>query len=186
MIFRLLAFVLPLGLDTFVTATAIGSSVRSARDRWRVTFLAVLFEGGMPAVGLLLGTPLAHLAGGAADFISGLVLIGIGTWAILEIEDDDDDDDDEDEKAKGLVFAKGKAVIALALSISLDELAVGFGLGLAHVPILLLVSMIAIQAFIVVQLGLWIGRSVLEDAERVAGLVIAGLGVFQVVYPMTV
>src|SRR5215831_9427554 len=50
---RLLAFVLPLGVDSFVVAAALGAAgLTGARERLRVSLIFVLFEAGMPLVGL--------------------------------------------------------------------------------------------------------------------------------------
>ena len=50
---KLLAFVLPLGLDSFAVAAAIGASqVTTAWQRLRISLVFVVFEGGMPLIGL--------------------------------------------------------------------------------------------------------------------------------------
>ena len=48
--------------------------------------------------------------------------------------------------------ARGPGALLLALSISLDELAIGFTLGLLRLPAVLVIALIALQAFIVAQL----------------------------------
>jgi hypothetical protein len=67
---KLLAFVLPLGLDSFATAAALGTAALPARQRWRISALFVIFEAGMPLIGLALGAPLAHAIGGIADYLA--------------------------------------------------------------------------------------------------------------------
>ena len=58
---KLLAFVLPLGLDSFAVAAAIGASQAiTAWQRLRISLVFVIFEGGMPLIGLGLGTALAR------------------------------------------------------------------------------------------------------------------------------
>jgi len=68
----------------------------------------------------------------------------------------------------------------LGVSVSLDELAIGFTLGLLHLPTVPVVVLIALQAFIVAQLGLCIGgrlsERVREGAERLAGVALTALG----------
>jgi hypothetical protein len=55
-VLKLLAFVLPLGLDSFAVAAAIGTSQDTAMAQWlRVSLIFVLLEGGMPLIGLGLG-----------------------------------------------------------------------------------------------------------------------------------
>jgi putative Mn2+ efflux pump MntP len=60
-VLRLLAFVLPLGPDSFAVAAAIGAlQVTTAWQRLRISLIFVLFEGGMPVAGLALGSALAR------------------------------------------------------------------------------------------------------------------------------
>ena len=62
---RLIALVLPLGLDTFAVAAALGAL--GVQQRLTVSALFTAFEAGMPLIGLALGAPLGHAIGGAAD-----------------------------------------------------------------------------------------------------------------------
>jgi putative Mn2+ efflux pump MntP len=83
----------------------------------------------------------------------------------------------------------GLAVIGLGLSISLDELAIGFTIGLLGLPILLIVVLIGLQAFIAAQLGhrlgARLGEHVAEGAERLAGITLVALGVALLVQQVT-
>jgi manganese efflux pump family protein len=59
---KLLAFTLPLCLDTFAVAFAVLGEMRLSRvQRMRVIVLLIAFEAGMPLVGMALGAPLTHL-----------------------------------------------------------------------------------------------------------------------------
>jgi putative Mn2+ efflux pump MntP len=73
-----------------------------------------------------------------------------------------------------MVQLRGVSAILLGVSISLDELAIGFTLGLLRLPAALVIVLIALQAFIVTQLGLRLGHRLSdrlrEGAERLAGL----------------
>jgi manganese efflux pump family protein len=75
----------------------------------------------------------------------------------------------------------GLGAILLGVSISLDELAVGFTLVLLRLPARLVIVLIAVQAFIVTQVGLRLGARLSlrlrEGAERLAGVALIGLGV---------
>jgi putative Mn2+ efflux pump MntP len=175
-VLKLLVFVLPLGLDSFAVAAAIGASrVTTVWQRLRISLIFVLFEGGMPLIGLVLGTALARGIGQTAGYLAGAAVIAIGAWMLLA------GGKDEDEKARRLTSSRGLAVIALGISISLDELAIGFSIGLVHLPIAALVA-IALQAFIAVQLGLAIGALVSEHwrerAEQAAGITLILLGAY--------
>jgi putative Mn2+ efflux pump MntP len=170
-IVSLLLFVLPLSLDTFTIAAAVGASRPSGQARWRISAIFAIFEGGMPLVGLTLGASLGHAVGSAADYLSGGLLVALGSylWWV-----NDEDDDEEVAKARRLGNTRGLALVGLALSISLDELAIGFSVGLGSgLTIPTTVAVIAIQALVVSQLalsfGVWISEHVRERIERFTG-----------------
>ena len=59
---KLLAFTLPLCLDTFAVSFAVLGEMRLTRaQRMRIILLLIAFEAGMPLAGMALGTPLTHL-----------------------------------------------------------------------------------------------------------------------------
>jgi putative Mn2+ efflux pump MntP len=174
-IVRLLAFVLPLGLDSFAVAAALGAAQPLGRAaRLRISLIFVAFEAGMPLIGLAAGGGLARLVGGTADYVAAAAVIGIGAWMLA------DRDDDEIDGARRLVGASGLAVIALGVSISLDELAIGFSLGLTRLPAVPVISAIGAQALVASQLGLALGGIVgerfRERAGRIAGVALILLG----------
>jgi putative Mn2+ efflux pump MntP len=71
-VLKLLAFVLPLGLDSFAVAPAIGAvQVTTSRQRLRISMVFVIFEGGMPLIGLGLGTAPARGIGKVASYLAG-------------------------------------------------------------------------------------------------------------------
>lgn len=175
---KLLAFVLPLGLDSFAVAAALGATGKvTGAARWRISALFVVFEAGMPLIGLALGAPIARAVGSVADYLAAAAVIGVGLWMLLQGEDDDEQD-----KAGRLVTTHGMALLGLGVSISLDELAIGFSLGLVRLPTIPVIVAIAIQAFLAAQLGLWLGTRLSERfreaAERVAGIALIALGLF--------
>jgi putative Mn2+ efflux pump MntP len=176
-VLKLLAFVLPLGLDSFAAAAAIGAmQVTTVWQRLRITLIFVIFEGGMPLIGLGLGTALARGIGQAAGYLAGAAVIAVGAWMLLA------DDQDEDEKTSTLTTSRGLALIALGIGISLDELAIGFTIGLAHLPVTAVIVAVALQAFLAAQLGLAIGTRIgerwRERAEQVAGVSLILLGAY--------
>lgn len=174
-VLALVGFVLPLGLDSFAVAAAIGAAgALSARDQWRITALFVVFEAGMPLIGLALGAPLARAVGPVAEYVAAAAVIGIGAWMLLHNESDDE------EKAGRMITARGAAMIGLGLSISMDELAIGFSLGLTRLPVVPVIIAIGVQTLVVAQLGLRFGARIAERyreaAERLAGVVLIVLG----------
>lgn len=175
---KLLAFVLPLSLDSFAVAAAIGAARQTTwREGLRISAIFVIFEAGMPLLGVLLGRALAHGIGYIADYLAAAAVIGIGAWMTFS-----GDSDDEQEKAARILSSHGLALIGLGVSISLDELAIGFSAGLIHPPIAAVVIAIALQALIAAQLGLAVGTKIgerlRERAEQAAGIALILLGIY--------
>ena len=177
--FKLLAFVLPLGLDSFAVAAAIGAAgVAGWRARLRISAIFVTFEAGMPLIGLAAGSGLARAIGPVADYVAAAAVIVVGVWMLVRRDDDE-------ERAGRIAGVSGPAMIALGLSISADELAIGFSVGLSGLPAVPVIVAIGVQTLIVSQLGLAIGSLVSErfreHAERVAGVALIALGCYLVV-----
>lgn len=176
---KIIPFVAPLALDSFALAAALGTERPTRSQRLRLTSIFVLFEGGMPIVGLIVGAPIAHLLGSAADYVAGAALLAVGGWMLLS------DDDDEEGMSKRFLDAKGFAVLALGLGISLDEMAIGFTLGLSRLPVAGVIVAIAVQALVATQIGFAIGSRIgekwREGAEKLAGVILVILGIVMIV-----
>lgn len=171
---KLLGLVVPLGLDTFAVAAALGMAGLERRDRTRVSLIFTAFEAGMPLVGFVAGNLAGRAAGNAADYLAIAILIGLGLFMLRPQEND------EEEQLSLLARTRGLAVLGLGVSISIDELAIGFTIGLLKFPLLVILLLIGIQAFLVTQLGIRLGQRlgerIREGAERLAGVALAGLG----------
>lgn len=177
--FKLLAFVLPLGLDSFAVAAGIGAAgVAGWRAMLRISAIFVIFEAGMPLIGLAVGSGLARAIGPVADYVAAAAVIAVGLWMLISRDDDE-------ERAGRIAGVSGPAMIALGLSISADELAIGFSLGLSGLPVVPVIVAIGVQTLIVSQLGLAIGSLVSErfreHAEQVAGVALIALGCYLVI-----
>src|ERR1700682_2336326 len=170
----LIGLVVPLGLDTFAIAAALGMAGMSARERTRVSLLFTPFEVGMPLIGVFSGNLAGRAVGGAADYLAIAILIGLGLFMLRPQADG------ENQQLSLLARTRGLAVLGLGVSISVDELAIGFTIGLLHFPVLIIVVLIGIQTFVATQLGIRLGARIgerfREGAERIAGAVLTALG----------
>jgi manganese efflux pump family protein len=153
---------LPLALDTFALAAALGVAGLSGTDRIRVTVVFTAFETVMPIVGMLLGRAASSLLGDWAEyggiaflFIAGLLLLWTGKG-----------EEGEARRLSLLAHARGWAVFGLGMSISIDELTIGLSAGLIGLSILATVVWIAIQAFAATQIGLRLGSRLGEAARE--------------------
>jgi putative Mn2+ efflux pump MntP len=171
---KLIALVLPLGLDAFAVAAALGAIGVSPTRRLRISLLFTAFEAGMPLIGLGLGAPLGHAMGQTANYIAIGVLLAFGLYTLLSSEEA------EHERLSRLTQMHGPGALLLGISISLDELAIGFTVGLLRLPTALVIVLIALQALILTQLGLRLGNRLSErlreGAERIAGIALTALG----------
>jgi len=174
-VLELIALVLPLALDTFAVAAALGVAGLTPSQRLRVSLIFTGFEAGMPLIGVVVGHALGHAVGSLADYVAGMALVALGAFLVFS------DDDDEAEKVSSLARIHGLAIIGLGISISLDELAIGFSIGLLHLPLAWAIVLIAAQAFVAAQLGMRLGGRVgdrfPERMEQGAGVALIALGI---------
>src|SRR5258707_14192649 len=75
---RLVALLLPLSLDTFAIAAALGIAGLPTSQRWRVSLLFVGFEAGMPLVGVAIGQAAGRVPGTARDYRRTGALLAVG------------------------------------------------------------------------------------------------------------
>jgi putative Mn2+ efflux pump MntP len=143
-----------------------------------VSLIFVVFEAGMPLIGLAAGGGLARVIGSVADYAAATAVIGLGIFMLVRR-------DEGDREAAGRVMTtRGFGIIALGISISLDEFAIGFSLGLVRLPVIPVISAIAIVALAASQLGLALGRRISErfreHAEQLAAIALILLGAYLV------
>ena len=171
-VLTIIVLVLPLAIDTFVLGTALGVAGLARRERLRTSLLLTAFEAGMPVVGFLVGAGLGSFIDQWADYMAAVVLAGTGAWMLWPRGGKEEE---EERKVRLLESARGWAILVLGLSISLDELAIGFGVGLLRLPLILLVVLIAVQAFFAAQLGMRLGSRIAEKARETAEKFAGGL-----------
>jgi putative Mn2+ efflux pump MntP len=179
---KVAAVVVPLGLDTFGVAVALGIAGLPAEHRLRVALLFAAFEAAMPLIGVALGAPIGRAIGGVADYAAVVLIVSLGTYILLV-------ENDEQDRLLSLTQRGAWGAVALGVSISLDELAIGFSAGLLRLPIPAMVIAIAAQAFIVTQIGLRlggrVGEAMREATEKLAGAVLIALGAILLVTRLT-
>lgn len=161
---------LPLALDTFALAAALGMAGLEKHDRLRVTLVFTAFEAGMPIAGMLIGRVAGAFLGAWADY-GGIAFLLIAGALLIRTGRKEGDDAS---RLRLLAHARGLAIVDLGLSISVDELTVGLSAGLLGLSIVLTVVWIAVQAFVATQVGLRLGgrlsEAVRERAEWLAGV----------------
>jgi putative Mn2+ efflux pump MntP len=169
---KLVALIIPLGLDSFAVAAALGIGGVRGRQGLRLCALFGVFEAVMPLVGFAIGYPVGHAVGTAGDYVATAVLLGLGISMARSSRNDQEPKDPRD-------LLRGGRALLLGLSISLDELVIGFTLGLLRGPVLLVAILVGVQAVVFSQIGLRLGarlgEHVREGAERLAGLVLIAL-----------
>lgn len=168
--FTAAAVVLPLAIDTFILGTALGAAGIEKSERLRTSLILCTFEAAMPVAGFLAGAAIGAAAGVWSTYAAAAVLAAVGAWMLWP---SGDDDDEAQGRLRLLQAARGWAIVGLGFSISVDELAIGLGIGLLGLPLIVLVGLIAIQAFLAAQLGIRVGSRMADrwkqGAERIAG-----------------
>jgi putative Mn2+ efflux pump MntP len=161
---------LPLALDTFALAAALGMAGLKGRDRLRVALVFTAFEAGMPIAGMLIGRGVGSFLGAWAGY-GGIAFLFLAGALLLR---PGQKESDESRRLTLLAHARGLAIIDLGISISVDELTIGLSAGLLGLSIIVTVVWIGIQAFVATQVGLRLGTRLGEEfrerAEWVAGV----------------
>ncbi len=180
---RLLFFILPLGLDTLAIAISLGiKSERVGPEQqgrvfplWlRSALLFSLAEMLMPLLGIALGYAVSLLVSNIMHIVGPVLLLGVGLWELIA--------ETRERLQKRKASANGEQAehkkrsereqvawlrqLFLMISISLDELVVGFSLGGLTGSIgggqvlnpLLFCVVVGIQSFLVSIIGITAGR----------------------------
>lgn len=167
---RILVVALAIGLDVLAISTAVGIQGPPWRVRLRLGFAFAAAEILMQLTGLLLGTGFGRLVGDIATWTGLLVLAGIGVWILREGFSDEQHD---------FNISSYTGLLLASMSISLDSLGVGFALPALKLPLIPLLSTVAVSTvcFTITGLsfGALLGRVFEKNAERAAGLVLIGL-----------
>lgn len=161
---RIVAFVLPLGLDTLAIAVALGLQGQSPL---RPALLFVVFETTMPLIGIVIGRVVGLWFETPAGYLGGLILLAVGFHTVREARH-------RKNEIQRLAFHSPRAIILAGLGISMDEIAIGFPLGALRLPIVAVLGAIALQTFLVTAGGILVGRKINQklgmQTSRLAGL----------------
>ncbi len=172
MVVKLVALILPLGLDTLAVSIALGMGGPTGRQRMRTSLLFAAFEAAMPLIGIAVGRGLGHAIGPAAVYAAIAVLFALAIYSFVA---------DGDGERTSVLRRGVLASVALGLSISLDELTIGIAFGLLRLPLVPVIALIAVQAFILTQVGMRAGQGIGERvrvaAEHLASIALAVLAV---------
>ena len=165
---KLLLVAVSVGMSNF--AASVGLSLRGvdASLRLRVALLFGLFEGGMPVIGLIIGTQLAGTLGGASRYVGGGLLIATGAYTAFS------------RGGEGTSRRTGRLALS-ALALSIDNLVVGFAMGTLKVPMavaaLIIAGVSVALSLAGLELGARLGRRVERYGEEIGGAVLALVGV---------
>ena len=170
----LLLAALAVGLGNFGASIGIGLSGLAPGTRVRVSVVFGVFEAGMPLIGLLVGSGVAHALGSAARYCGGALLIALGAWQVVQT---------------ARLARRGvrpppialRGLILTALALSADNLVVGFSLGVQHASVVETVVIFAVVSVGLSLLGLEFGRRLAATVEfgsqYLAGIVLAAVGI---------
>jgi putative Mn2+ efflux pump MntP len=199
----LLLVAVSVGLSNFAASVGLGAGGMDRRTVLLVAVIFGLFEGGMPALGVLLGRSLATTLGQAAHWAGAGLLVATGAYALAQAArtwrqaarpaQPGRHGPDGQARASPPAGADpppragqpvGRLVIT-GLALSMDNLVVGFAVGTFQVS--LVTAVIVIGAVSVALslgglglgslLGARLGARTGNRGEAVSGLVLIGVGV---------
>ena len=171
------AIAFAMSTDAFAAAIAKGAALHrpSWREALRTAAIFGVIEAITPLVGWLIGSAAAKYASEWDHWIAFTLLAGLGarmTWVGFR-----SDASDIDERPQSHSFW----ILALTgLATSIDALAVGVGLAFVDVHIGWVAAAIGSATFVMVAIGVMVGRVVGavagKRAEIVGGLLLIGIG----------
>lgn len=166
--------------DAFAAAVGKGAAMRTPRlrDALRAGLIFGTIEAVTPLVGWALGTAAAGYVTTWDHWIAFTLLTALGLRMVwLGLRDGGDDDTDEAPRRHGFW-----ALAATGFATSIDAMAVGVGLAFLEVNILVVATVIGLTTFVMVTLGIMLGRLLGAMAGRRAeiggGVLLVLIGAF--------
>jgi putative Mn2+ efflux pump MntP len=176
-VLSVVAIAFAMSTDAFAAAIAKGAALQrpSWREALRTGAIFGVIEAVTPVVGWLIGSAAAKLASEWDHWIAFTLLAGLGArmaWVGLR-----SDESEVDERPESHSFW----VLALTgLATSIDALAVGVGLAFVDVHIGWVAAAIGLATFVMVAVGVMLGRVLGavagKRAEILGGLLLIGIG----------
>ncbi|MBN2105402.1 manganese efflux pump [bacterium] len=165
-----------LAMDAFAVSVASGAILKRCciRDAMKIALSFGLFQAIMPFIGWLAGLYLKIYIQKADHWIAFGLLAFIGIKMIVE----SGNLDSEKQNTNPLEFG---TLMMLSMATSIDALAVGLSLGLLQVTLWLPILIIGLvtfgMSFAGVFLGDRMGHFFEKYVERIAGVVLIGIGI---------
>jgi len=206
-VLALLVVAVSVGLSNFAASIGLGAGGANARTRLHVALVFGLFEGGMPALGLLLGRSLAGTLGQAAHWAGAGLLIATGGYALIQAaraaraaQPDPAPPGPPGSPGQpaspgppgspGQPGSPGPAgqslgrLLVTGLALSMDNLVVGFAVGTFPVSLLTAVVIAAVSVALSLaglelgsRLGARLGARTGSRGEVLGGLALIGVGI---------
>jgi putative Mn2+ efflux pump MntP len=193
-VLALLVVAVSVGLSNFAASIGLGASGATRRTRLHVALIFGLFEGGMPALGLLLGRSLAGTLGDAAHWAGAGLLIATGGYALLQAARATraarsarpaDGVPPDPAGPPGPAGQSLGRLLVTGLALSMDNLVVGFAVGTFPVSLVTAVAVIAAVSVALSLVGLELGSRLGarlgartgSRGEVLSGLALIGVGI---------
>lgn len=168
---------LAMATDAFAAALGKGAGMDKPRlsQAMRVGLIFGVVEAITPVVGWLIGSAASRFVQGWDHWITFGLLGALGAHMIWKSFHPEDDEQEPAPRNAGVL-----ALALTGLATSIDAMAVGVGLAFIDVPIWLVAAVIGACTFVMVTIGVMLGRAlgalVGRRAETVGGIVLILVG----------
>ena len=171
--FKIFGIAFAVGLDVLALSIAVVIMQISFASRLRLGLAFSASEVVMQGLGYLIGTGAGAIVGTISNYLGFAVLAGVGGFIIYE----------SFQESNAIFKADSLwGFVALCASVSLDSLGIGVSLPGVPLPLLPLLSTVAVSTLIFTGVGLAFGARIgaryKSFAERTAGAVLVLLAIF--------
>ncbi|MDO5571619.1 MAG: manganese efflux pump MntP family protein [Bacteroidales bacterium] len=170
----LLLIAIGLSMDSLSVSVASGIFMKqfSWRESFKIASVFALFQGGLTALGWLMGINFSNYITSIDHWVAFILLLYLGGKMIYE---------SFKEGESSISSLSFKTLATLGLATSIDAMAVGVGMAFLKTEILYPVSVITITTFIFSVAGLFFGsrfgKIKFINIELVGGIILIGIGV---------